>query len=129
MITGIGTDLVEIQRMEKSLESPTFFKRVFGQKERAWLETLPLQKRVQSAAACFAAKEAFLKACGRGLGGFELCSIQTLRKESGEPYYELEGDAKEYLDQNRLTALVSLSHEGGFAQAFTVLQAEISEKS
>lgn len=124
MVMGIGTDLVEIQRMEKSLESPTFFKRVFGPEERAWLESLPQKKRAQSAAACFAAKEAFLKACGRGLGGFELCSIQTLRKESGEPYYELTGDAKEYLESNQLSALVSLSHEGGLAQAFALLQKE-----
>ncbi len=124
MVTGVGTDLVEIRRMEKSLESPAFWQRVFGPQEQQWLKSLAPERRAQSAAACFAAKEAFLKACGRGLGGFALCEIQTLRKESGEPYYHLTGQAEAFLKQQGISALVSLSHENGLALAFALLQKE-----
>lgn len=93
MVMGIGTDLVKIERMEKSLASPAFWRRVFGPAERTLLEGLPPARRAASAAANFAAKEAFLKAAGRGLGGFALADIQVLRAKSGAPYYELGGTA------------------------------------
>lgn len=122
MILGIGTDLCRVERMEKSLASPAFWKNVFGPGERQLLESLPPHRRAESAAACFAAKEAFLKAAGLGLGGLPLASIQALRRESGEPYYCLEGPAAALLEEKGATALLSLSHEGGLALAFALLQ-------
>lgn len=122
MIYGIGTDLVRTERMEKSLASPAFLRRVFGEEERAFLLGLSPRKQPESAGANFAAKEAFLKACGTGIGGFALCEIQVLRKESGAPYYALTGQAAAWLEENRLTAHLSLSHDGGLAQAFTILE-------
>ena len=71
---------------------------------------------------CFAAKEAFLKAAGTGLGGFPLAELQTLRKESGAPYYALEGSAAEWLQAQGLRAHLSLTHEAGLAAAMTVLE-------
>ena len=122
MIYGIGTDLVRIDRMEKSLASPAFLRRVFGEEERAFLLSLAPRKQPESAGANFAAKEAFLKACGTGIGGFALCEIQVLRKENGAPYYALTGQAADWREENRLTAHLSLSHDGGLAQAFTILE-------
>lgn len=122
MIYGIGTDLVRTDRMEKSLASPAFLRRVFGEEERVFLLSLAPRKQPESAGANFAAKEAFLKACGTGIGGFALSEIQVLRKESGAPYYALTGQAADWLKENRLTAHLSLSHDGGLAQAFTVLE-------
>lgn len=122
MIYGIGTDLAQIQRIEKSLESPAFVQHVFGEQERAFLEKLSPVRKAASAAACFAAKEAFLKACGVGLGSFALAEIQALRKESGAPYYVLCGKAQAFCKKEGLCASLSLSHEGGFALAFAVLE-------
>lgn len=68
MIVGIGTDLCRISRMEKALASPAFFHRVFGPEEQALLERRTGAGRLATAAANFAAKEAFLKAAGVGLG-------------------------------------------------------------
>ena len=76
----------------------------------------------RAAAACFAAKEAFLKAAGTGLGGFPLAELQALRKESGAPYYALEGSAAEWLQAQGLRAHLSLTHEAGLAAAMTVLE-------
>ncbi len=77
MLYGIGCDLCEIAHLEKSLtgaHAATFIRRVYGEAERAALsldEPLPAGRsaahRLASAAANFAAKEAFLKAAGTGL--------------------------------------------------------------
>ena len=122
MIYGIGTDLCKVERMGRSLQSKAFWQRVFGPQEREALFALGEKRRMESAAACFAAKEAFLKAAGRGLGGFDLGDIQALRRESGAPYYRLSGSAAEWMEQNGLRAWLSLTHEDGLAQAMTVLE-------
>lgn len=129
MIFGIGADLVAIDRIRKSLESPAFWQRVFGPAERTFLQGLPIAGQAASAAANFAAKEAFLKAAGRGLGGFALCEIQVLRAESGAPCYALCGAAAEWLRENSLAAHLSLTHEAGLAGAFAVLEKEESAEA
>lgn len=122
MIWGLGQDLCRIERIRSSLEREHFFRRVFGPEEQAYLEGLSDTRRGESAAANFAAKEAFLKAAGRGLGSFDLAQIQCLRRESGAPRLVLSGKAAEYMEQNHLRALVSLSHEGGLAAAVVILE-------
>lgn len=122
MIFGVGVDMVRTERMEKSLGSEAFWRRVFGEEERAFLEKLPPARRAASAAANFAAKEAFLKACGKGLGGFALADIQALRAESGAPCYALRGAAAAHMAENGLHVSLSLSHEDGLAAAFAVLE-------
>lgn len=72
MIFGIGTDLCDAGRMEKSLTRQSFVNHVFSPQEQDQLNTLHGKHRAESAAANFAAKEAFLKAAGTGLGGFAL---------------------------------------------------------
>ena len=121
MIYGIGYDLCKIERMKKSLQSETFCKRVFGSAEWAALQALGENRRAESAAACFAAKEAFLKAAGTGLGGFALTDLTVLRKESGAPYFALTGPAAEWTAANALTPHLSLTHENCLACAFVIL--------
>lgn len=131
MLYGIGCDLCQVERMARRLSGPHgahFAQRVFGAAEQAALGLaeaaqgpLPAHK-AESAAADFAAKEAFLKAAGKGLGDFALADIQALRRESGAPYYQLSGPAAEWLAEKGLTARLSLSHEGGLALAFCVLE-------
>ena len=89
MIYGIGCDLCDTARMAKSLGGPhgsTFAARVFGPAEREALglsegNSSPLSAhKAASAAADFAAKEAFLKAAGTGLAGpFALCEKAARR--------------------------------------------------
>ena len=55
-----GTDIVKISRLEKALETPGFYEKVFGENERAEFEKRGA--RLESLAAAFAAKEAFGKA-------------------------------------------------------------------
>ncbi len=121
MILGIGVDSTSVQRIEAKLKKEHFVQRVFGKAER---ELFAQRKKLaaQTAAANFAAKEAFLKAAGTGLGGFELADIQAVRKESGAPEYLLSGTAKEYIEKNKITTHLSLTHEGDIATAFCVFE-------
>lgn len=122
MIYGIGTDLCESARMERAIAREPFLKKVFAPAEQELLLSHTGKRRAETAAANFAAKEAFLKACGRGLGGFALVEIAVLRHESGAPYYALSGAAARWAQENRLTAHLSLTHDGGLACAFAVLE-------
>lgn len=122
MIFGLGMDLCQIERMEKSIQKEHFCRGVFGPEEWAALEKLPPHRRAESAAACFAAKEAFLKAAGVGLGGFALTDLQALRRESGAPYYQLSGKAAAWVKENGLTLWLTLTHEAGMAGAVAILE-------
>ena len=133
MLYGIGCDLCAIAHLEKSLTGPhaaAFVRRVYGEAERAALglgAPLPAGRsaahRLASAAANFAAKEAFLKAAGTSLREpFSLCEIEAVRQESGAPAYRFSGKTADWVQAHRLTARLSLSHEGGMALAFCTLE-------
>lgn len=135
MLFGIGCDLCAIARMEKSLSGAhgaAFARRVFGEAERAALglnegfvfpEGRAGQRKASSAAADFAAKEAFLKAAGTGLTEpFSLCEIEAVRLPSGAPEYRFSGRTAEWVAARHLKARLSLSHEDGMALAFCILE-------
>ena len=134
MIYGIGCDLCDTARMAKSLGGPhgfTFAARVFGPAER---EALGLSEKAPSplsahkaasAAADFAAKEAFLKAAGTGLREpFSLCEIEAVRLPGGAPAYHFSGRSAQWVEAHRLRAHLSLSHEDGMAMAYCILETE-----
>lgn len=127
MIFGIGCDLCTVTRIEKSLTGPhgaAFAQRVYGPAEQQLLGLgKPLSAYgAERAAANFAAKEAFLKAAGAGLGSFALPEVEALRLESGAPVYVFRGQAAAWMAENGLAAHLTLSHEGGQALAFCVLE-------
>ena len=116
MIMGIGVDMVSEARVARSIKRPGFLEKVYGPAERALLESRGM--RPQTAAANFAAKEAFGKALGTGLlREFALCEAEALRDENGAPYFSFSGRAAALMQ-----AHLSLAHEGGAAAAFVVLE-------
>ena len=134
MIYGIGCDLCSTARMAKSLggaHGPAFAARVFGPSEREVLgltgsipDPLSAHKSA-SAAADFAAKEAFLKAAGTGLREpFSLCEIEAVRLPGGAPAYHFSGRSAQWVEVRRLRAHLSLSHEDGMAMAYCILETE-----
>ena len=81
-----GTDIVKISRLEKALETPGFYEKVFGKRERAEFEKRGA--RLESLAAAFAAKEAFGKALGTGIRGFSLCEAKfCIRKTAHRIFF------------------------------------------
>ena len=72
----------------------------------------------------FAAKEAFLKAVGMGIGcGIAMTDIAVYHDELGAPYYALTGAAQQKLQEmGARQAWLSLSHEAGMAAAVCVIE-------
>lgn len=122
MIYGIGVDSVQIDRVAKSMQRPHFTERVFSEGEQELIAALVEHRAEETAAACFAAKEALLKAVGLGLGGFGLSEVAALRKESGQPYYHFEGSAADFMREHNLIAHLSITHTNNVATAFAVLE-------
>ncbi len=122
MIYGIGIDSVRISRIENSLRRPSFLRRVYSADEQALIQSKKGRRSAETAAACFAAKEAFLKAAGVGIGGFNLAELSFLRRPSGEPYCEPQGKAAGFVEKNRLRCHLSITHEADIATAVVLLE-------
>lgn len=114
----VGVDITEISRIEKSVQSENFMKRVFSEAESALfsLKSNPYP----SMAGNWAAKEAFSKALGTGVRGFSLNEVSILRDELGAPYIQLEGKALEIAKERNLEFSVSISHTGDLAEAVVI---------
>ena len=115
MIVGIGVDLVDIQRFERTMErTPRLLDRMFGPTERG----LPLR----SLAARYAAREALIKACGGSEGlRFEDCVITP--EASGRPWFTLTGPSAAIVAEKGIATLhLSMSHDGGFAIAYVIAE-------
>jgi holo-[acyl-carrier protein] synthase len=129
MIIGIGSDLCDIRRIEKSLErhGERFTNRIYTDIERARAERKA--NRAATYAKRFAAKEACAKALGTGLSrGVFWRDMGVVNQRSGQPTMKLTGGAAE-----RLQALIPAGHEAvihltitdehPYAQAFVIIEA------
>ena len=123
MIFGIGTDIIEVERVKRKVESSHGFKgKVFSQKEIDYCESQSF--KAENYAARFAAKEAFFKALGTGwIGEMAFHEIEILRDDSGKPEIILHGKAKEYTKSKGIKKFhLSMTHIKTMAQAFVVLE-------
>lgn len=119
MVTGIGVDLVEINRVVQACQKESFKQRYFTKPEIELMNTD--QKK---AADNFAVKEAVAKMLGTGFRGFTPIDIEVLRNEVGKPYVNLYGKAAELARQQGVVKIhVSISNTKEFANAFVVGEA------
>src|SRR5690349_21868337 len=129
MILGIGSDLIDVRRIERTIErhGERFLDRIFTPLERATAERRA--RRSETYAKRFAAKEACAKALGTGLrAGVFWRDMGVVNLPSGRPTMKLTGGAL-----TRLQAItpagcearidVTISDEGPIAQAFVVITA------
>ncbi|HEX5776905.1 MAG TPA: holo-ACP synthase [Caulobacteraceae bacterium] len=130
MIVGIGSDLSDIRRIQKSLDrfGERFVQRVFTETERARSEAKP--DRAASYAKRFAAKEACAKALGTGVPrrGVHWNDMGVVNQRSGKPTMALTGGAAERLasliPQGMTPVIhVSLTDDHPYAQAFVIIEA------
>ena len=123
MIFGTGIDIVGVERIADKVEhNRQLLEKVFSSRE---IEMCMRNANPwESFAARFAAKEAFLKATGRGLTlGHNLRDVEVLNDESGKPYLELKGDFLEFSASNKFTKFhVSLSHIKSTACAVVIIE-------
>ena len=122
MIGGIGTDITEVKRFEKWVKNPEMLERFFNEKEMTSAKSD--SARCQHYAVRFAAKEAFSKALGTGITGFNLKEVYITNNSEGAPLLNIEGAALELMKERlgQCNAFVSLSHEKEYALAYVVLE-------
>jgi len=121
MIVGIGTDIIEVERIRKACERPRFLSRVFTERELAFFQSR--KENYQVLAGNFAAKEAVVKAMGTGFRGFAWKDVEILRDELGKPHVVLHRQALKTvraMDGKRIH--VSISHTQCYAVAQAILE-------
>ncbi len=123
-IFGIGTDIIQVDRIKKNLKKKGFINRIFSKKE------ITKCKKISNSSNCFAkrfaAKEAFSKALGTGISrGINFNEILILNKKSGKPYISLVGQTKKIFSskvKNKKTKIaLSVSDEKKYAVAFVTI--------
>jgi holo-[acyl-carrier protein] synthase len=125
VIIGVGVDLVDVGRMERTLRSRwknRFLQRVFSKEEIAVCEAKACP--AQGYAARFAAKEALAKALGTGFSrGVSPAGVIVEGGERERPAIRLKGRALDVAQAMKLTAIhLSMSHTDGPACAFVVVE-------
>jgi holo-[acyl-carrier protein] synthase len=123
MIFGIGTDLIEVERVADKMEKRAGFKElVFSPDEIIYCETKTF--KYEHYAARFAAKEAFLKAIGTGWRkGTAFNEIEIYHDEEGKPEFRFHGiTAKTIADLKMGKIFVSLSHLKTMAHAMVIIE-------
>ena len=123
-IFGIGTDIVSVDRIKKSLKNKNFLKRVFNEKEI--LKCKKINNSTNCYAKRFAAKEALSKALGTGISnGVNFNEIIVLNNKSGKPFINFSGQTKKTLIKKfkgkKTKISLSLSDEKKYAVAFVTI--------
>jgi holo-[acyl-carrier protein] synthase len=125
MISGIGTDLIEVARVADKISKENGFRElVFSKNEIVYCESKT--NRFEHYAARFAAKEAFLKALGTGWDkGLFWNEIEILNNEIGKPILSLLGQTAKTVNlANNSTIFVSLSHLKSVASAMVIIETQ-----
>ena len=127
MVLGLGTDIVEIGRMEKAMGKKAFLARVFTQEERAYCDERGAG-RAASYAARWAGKEAVLKAFGTGLRRGTLLDVEIVPDALGAPEVHLSGFFAALAEERGVRRIhLSLSHAREYAVAQCILEGEKHE--
>ena len=122
MIIGVGTDIVEVDRIRKAFSRrPEKFRRKILAAEE--IEKTPVTREIEYLAKRFAAKEAISKVLGTGMRfGVSFGDILILTDlDTGQPLVELKGHAKQKASMKGINRiLISISDEKDYAMAFAV---------
>lgn len=121
MIIGIGTDIIEIDRVKKAVDrNPRFLEKMFTKKEIEFFKSRKL--KAETIAGSFAVKEAVSKALGTGIRGFAFSDIEVLRNDLGKPLVFLSEKIQSYLNIKEVKIHATISHNLDTAIAFVVIE-------
>ena len=130
MIAGIGCDVVNMERLNKSLEFlERFGARILGKDEQKELmqgKTLDKEKFAASLAKRYSAKEAFVKALGTGFrNGIFLADIHVLHNKYGKPFFQISGEALRYMQKMYRDPILHLSVSDDYPVAISMVIIEV----
>lgn len=121
MIIGIGTDIIEIERIENAINTnKKFLDKLFTKEENILFESKAM--RTEVIAGNFAAKEAVSKALGTGIRDFSFKDIEILRDELGKPVAKLNENVESKIESKSYKLNISISHNNTSAIAFAILE-------
>ena len=125
-IYGIGTDIVQISRVEAALgRNERFAEKILGPEELVKFHARRAKNEIRGLrflATRFSAKEAFSKAIGMGMRmPMTWRSAQMLNAPSGKPVIVCSGALEEFMQQHKLTAQVTISDEADYGVAFVIV--------
>ena len=123
-IYGIGTDIININRIKRSLTNKNFIRRIYDKNEI--IKCNKQINKINCFAKRFAAKEAFSKAIGTGISkGINFNEIIVYNIKSGKPYIKLLGKTKKIVNtifkNKKFNIFLSLSDDKPFAVATVVI--------
>ncbi|MCL4416214.1 MAG: holo-ACP synthase [Actinobacteria bacterium] len=121
-IFGIGTDIIEVDRIKNAIEKhPGFLKRIFTLNEIQYCESKK-ENKYQSFASRFAAKEAVAKSLRQGLGEYIFFNeIEILNDNNGSPYVSLYGRSNFYFLMNNIEEIkITLSSTKNYSIAYAI---------
>lgn len=122
MISGIGTDIIEIERVKKAIAREAFRARVFTEAERAYCAARGAGAAA-SFAARFAGKEAVLKSLGTGLRGGTLQDVEITNDALGAPHVTLHGAFLAMAEEKGIRRMhITLSHAREYATAVCIAE-------
>ena len=123
ILYGIGTDIVSVDRIKKSLKKKNSLYRLFSHEEIYKCSKLINPNNCY--AKRFAAKEAFAKALGTGISkGINFNEIIVMNKKNGKPFIKLKGKTMEIINKKfkkKAKISLSLSDEKKYAVAFATI--------
>lgn len=119
MILGVGTDIIEIERVAKAAGSKRFLEKNFTKGE---LELFS-EKKINTVAGNFACKESAAKALGTGFVGFSPADIEVLRDENSKPCVNLyNGALDRFLALGAKNIHASISHCREYATSVVIIE-------
>ena len=123
-IIGIGVDIVDNKRINKSIKNKQFITRVFSKKEIN--QSKKFINKINYFSKRFAAKESLSKAIGTGFRkGLNFKDISIVNDKYGKPYYELKNNVKKLIYSKfkvkKIKISLSLADEKKYSIAFSVI--------
>ena len=123
-IFGIGTDIVSVDRIKKSLKNKNFIYRIFNKNEIS--KCKKINNSINCYAKRFAAKEAFSKALGTGISnGINFNEIVVINQKNGKPFIRLLNKTKKNVEKKikrkKYKISLSLTDEDNYAVAFVTI--------
>ena len=121
---GVGTDIIRVNRLKRSLKNKSFLSRIFSAEEI--FKCKKTKRNLNCFAKRFAAKEAFSKALGTGISkGIFFNEIIILNEKNGKPYIKLHSRTKKIVEKKikkkKYKISLSMSDEKDYAVAFVTI--------